>query len=1844
MEPKEVTLPAELGVFASQLPATSLDHLTEVIDKIEALILKKETMGSTYLTHHPGFLSLSLQIIDSSFLVGFFSEEKSLKILASFFEKLNRKTCFRFSAKLIKHSMMGFRQSQDVSKKKTDLAFFSQFLLVLIPCKSVKSGSSFYSLDESGMKISLGEEGSFRPMPPNIFSLILIFRLEIESDEKVELASCKVGDLLCWEVFVRENKLWLINSLENTETLVFDKIDQKLSKEFNFLFVGNSLSHLSIQLNEEPPFRLGAALGSAIKESAGSELWLFRGGRSELSFIGGFGKTFDAGGLKQAFHAAISEQGVDLFGAISGPLSSPAPAMLINAAAGEWNDFVAGASVDCRRGLRIESGADCEDSLLAVRVFDGCVALLNYVENERDLLSVVRLLRRVAERPQLFLTVGRRPFREILAGLALKDLPLTFEVVEELVALGFEAGNESASLFVKDFFLGAEFLGRLESTEVAKVAFDSLIARLDAADHSTLEPRRVLEALIIWAGSPCVAAQLCRLAVFLIDIARTTTVNNEGEEAGMAVVLALYVEEVAPATRDGCLALLGRLERVSPSRNWRESAVNALLRVVAGSESAEAIARAVSLALELDAGCEGPMELLWRRRVLGERSNANSREAFAAMVDSKKLAANDTFAAVVCSLLSDSPASSRQTSTNRRKQGGLPLLLLAAAADSDAIAVARRLAETRVDSLRFRGSGLFFWLLQCGLAGDQSLRDISCRLLAEFLCVSRASGDVSPLLSLLDSRLGGNYAAALLAQLCSLEDPPSLSDSAGLALARAARRFFAADPFPPTATALLALLRREAPQNRGALRGFAIAASALRSPSEASEKLLLCIVEEGLRAGKQCESAVVTALRALLAFSPLAAAKAQALISTAGWVPSLAADSADDTMTESSEATEAAANCATFEAPIPRDDGRAELVVSGVVRQMRKELQKRVERLQAKAAQRRQDGRHALRELYRAAHDWNGPLARKGTLTELAADVGEYDAARGQVVKFKHDDTVTADLARPFLKMRLRRDYPKLVWAEGTQEIGQAIISETEGQAQAPLMENEGQGQTLMAQSLVAGSVSGGGPWYVCGRVKGLEYIPSLVSIDSSKDRIELLVNPGSFFDSSQMEIRSYHFRPYSRLLRKFPFSQVERIHEHRFLHSMRAILFILRSGKRILLDFQSRGVMLDFSNRIFLIRPAWRAGFSARKNFRIQKLQDRWLEGNISTFGYLMAINEAGSRSYLDFSQYPVFPFLKFWSESRFRELGLPMGLAGNPRRAATFRRRLSAKDQFAGLAPYAFGSCYSSPAIVMHFLLRLRPYAAGARELQNGAFDLPDRLFFSILSLERNLTEETADVREALPEMFCLPSMFLNINHFDFGVNQSRRRVHHVLFPSECGTADRYVADLRVTLESPRIAATLGEWIDLIFGMRASGLGAAEVANVFFPLTYESSLEGVMKEDPKSRLASMTQIYHFGQVPTQVFSKKHPNRKLIASPALASPRAQLKHFVRKSETGPVGEALAVKVLSSTTGALVIVVRWSVVQNFKFNGLLPGADSTRPPFEFVLSSDTPLDKLWKLLPATRAFEHRASLEVLTKNRLAVGGFREGQVLLVSTKSLRVISEIRLHRHCVSSIYCGGDQWLLSMDVSGQVGVSRFDSEIDNFAPLFLLRDFFGSRELRANFCRADSNFFVLCSAERIEVRSVFKPHRPLFAHAASSNRVFHLATLSLSPVPCLVVFVTGANGTGRLESIGLNGLPIAAYDFEGIAWTESTVGASAVGQGVPIGTKITELLVLQDQNYCDGLAACDSSGNVFFFDLPFFENGRKNRASHKLALAHLAPLNFDRSLMLVDEKGTLSFVSVVGG
>lgn len=296
----------------------------------------------------------------------------------------------------------------------------------------------------------------------------------------------------------------------------------------------------------------------------------------------------------------------------------------------------------------------------------------------------------------------------------------------------------------------------------------------------------------------------------------------------------------------------------------------------------------------------------------------------------------------------------------------------------------------------------------------------------------------------------------------------------------------------------------------------------------------------------------------------------------------------------------------------------------------------------------------------------------------------------------------------------------------------------------------------------------------------------------------------------------------------------------------------------------------------------------------------EQWQRGNISNYDYLMFLNLLAGRSRNDLAQYPVFPWVlaDFGSDTRpdlnnpasFRDLSLPVGALSKDalkealdRYEALAEQRLATAeagevDDNATPPPFMYGSHYSSPGIVLYFLLRKEPYTTLARRQQGGTFDLPNRLFSSVTDTWLLCTLNKGDVKELIPEWYevdAAEDFLLNKARLDLGKKQDGTRVDHVILPAWAGNSPReFVKFHRRALESEFVSQHLHLWIDLIFGFKQTGRAAFAAKNVFFHLTYAGGIDLDAKTDPMTRQALVDQISLYGQTPRQLLSTPHPAR----------------------------------------------------------------------------------------------------------------------------------------------------------------------------------------------------------------------------------------------------------------------------------------------------------------------------------------------------------------------------------
>ena len=348
-------------------------------------------------------------------------------------------------------------------------------------------------------------------------------------------------------------------------------------------------------------------------------------------------------------------------------------------------------------------------------------------------------------------------------------------------------------------------------------------------------------------------------------------------------------------------------------------------------------------------------------------------------------------------------------------------------------------------------------------------------------------------------------------------------------------------------------------------------------------------------------------------------------------------------------------------------------------------------------------------------------------------------------------------------------------------------------------------------------------------------------------------------------------------------YSNVREVH-HR-LYSLKdcAVEIFLTTGLSCMLAFDSQKTRDDFCHQLLLQHLP-----NLVKEEVLEETRRAWANECLTNFAYLTAVNKFAGRTTNDLMQYPVFPFLfsEYESEqlhlhknSTYRDLSKPVSVQ-NPEKETIYAqkyREMTSSD-FNGptdFGPYHYSSLYSNSGIVLHYLVRLMPFARMFLHYQGGSFDIPDRTFSDLVNTWKLASQMSmTDVKELIPEFFYLPEFLLNKTNFELGTRQDKQVVHHVKLPAWAMNDPRlFVLVHRQALESSFVSKHLNKWIDLIFGFKQTGKPAIDSFNVYRPcLYYGFDLDAIDNDQTREAVERMIRTY--GQTPKMIFKNPHPAR----------------------------------------------------------------------------------------------------------------------------------------------------------------------------------------------------------------------------------------------------------------------------------------------------------------------------------------------------------------------------------
>ncbi|KAL7034576.1 hypothetical protein ACKWTF_008011 [Chironomus riparius] len=341
----------------------------------------------------------------------------------------------------------------------------------------------------------------------------------------------------------------------------------------------------------------------------------------------------------------------------------------------------------------------------------------------------------------------------------------------------------------------------------------------------------------------------------------------------------------------------------------------------------------------------------------------------------------------------------------------------------------------------------------------------------------------------------------------------------------------------------------------------------------------------------------------------------------------------------------------------------------------------------------------------------------------------------------------------------------------------------------------------------------------------------------------------------------------------------ISEIWERRYQHKEVALEIFLKSNKSFFIIFES-SYDRDIVNNFMAEKINWKESTK-----QVENLSQMWIDNKLTNFEYLMELNKLSGRNYNDIAQYPIFP----WILAKFDgdELDLT-----NPDTFRKLNKTISTQydgteDQYIGyyndliaqmndhqpyMKPYHYTSLYSNSGTVLHFLVRLPPFTNMFLLYQDNNFDIPDRTFHNLSTTFRLTSRESAtDVKELIPEFFCLPDFLENQEGFNYGKRQTGEQVNDVKLPEWCDFSPRnFMLIHRQAFESELVRRNLNHWIDLIFGFKQKGKAAVDSINVFHYATYpEFQISSI--NDQVERSACETMVKTYGQVPKQIFMSPH-------------------------------------------------------------------------------------------------------------------------------------------------------------------------------------------------------------------------------------------------------------------------------------------------------------------------------------------------------------------------------------
>eukprot|EP01156_Anaeramoeba_ignava_P002117 Anaeramoba_ignava/a217599_28.p1 GENE.a217599_28~~a217599_28.p1 ORF type:complete len:713 (+),score=250.60 a217599_28:320-2458(+) len=494
----------------------------------------------------------------------------------------------------------------------------------------------------------------------------------------------------------------------------------------------------------------------------------------------------------------------------------------------------------------------------------------------------------------------------------------------------------------------------------------------------------------------------------------------------------------------------------------------------------------------------------------------------------------------------------------------------------------------------------------------------------------------------------------------------------------------------------------------------------------------------------------------------------------------------------------------------------------------------------------------------------------------------------------------------------------------------------------------------------------------------------------------------------------------------------VESIHKRRCNFNHSALEIIFENRKCVFFNFptveERNEIYEEIEKNKFITIGKSKYNYSGNeptKWIEKSRMTQKWQKRKITNFEYLMYLNTISGRTYQDLSQYPVFPWILSDYESEkldlndpkiFRDLSKPIGLLNN-------RIIICSEKEM----QFNYQKNYSNPEIVSSYLIRLEPFTSICLKEKYPVFKSVHEEWKTINKSNHD------DFRELIPEFFHLPDFLRKPKIFKHdNLNKKEIAIEDVVLPKWAKTSEEFIQIHQEALESEYVSEHLNEWIDLVFGYKQKGEEAKKSNNLFHPNLYEENIDfSNLNEEKVGEIKRGIQTN--GQIPVQLFNKKHPKRQTkeeIHQKMSSFPSFEWKNILSSSEsfhstkfkisTSPIIFTNYYKMLQKISlveecDKIITFDQERIIGNHRWDLFDPNRKN--PKFAFEI--DENLEKKQKIgISFSQDFNNFQECTAVDKNSdyLICGGFCDNTFKIFEIENYKMTQIVSKHRDIVNCL------------------------------------------------------------------------------------------------------------------------------------------------------------------------------------------------------------------------------------